>query len=94
MKDINKDLIQDENILKAYKTKYFLMGFIIGIVPYILLILLSEYSHTIPNLYPFKELIITIGICTATINAFILKSKVSKKCTEILAINKGAKINS
>lgn len=91
MKDINKDLLQDENILKSYQAKYFLIGFIIGIVPYILLIILSENTHTVANLMHFKELLMMIGICTAIINAFVLRSKVNKKCVEILKINKGAK---
>lgn len=94
MKDINNDLKQEETILKSYKTKYFFIGFLVGIIPYVLIIILFDYTKDLSKLYHFKEILITIGIATAFINAFILQGKIDKKCASILQINKGAKINS
>lgn len=94
MKNNNNDLKQEEINLKTYKTKYFLIGFIVGITPYIILLMSYEKFTTLSHLIHFKEILLTIGICTAFINAFILQSKINKRYAEILDINKGVKINS
>ncbi|MDE5630802.1 MAG: hypothetical protein K2G03_00445 [Bacilli bacterium] len=94
MKNNNNDLKHEEINLRAYKSIYFLIGFIVGIIPYIILLASFESFTTLNQLSQFKEILVTIGICTAFINAFILQSKINKKCAEILALNKGVKINS
>ena len=94
MKDINKDLKQDANILKFYKAKYFLVGFIAGIIPYVLIILLYDNYKPLANFLYFKEILLTIGICTAFINGFILQGKINKRLSTIFQINKGVKNNS
>lgn len=94
MKNNNNDLKQEEIKLTSYKAKYFLIGFVVGITPYIILLMTYEKFTTLTNFIHFKEILVTIGICTAFINAFILQSKIDKRYAEILEINKGAKINS
>lgn len=94
MKNNSNDLKQDAMNLKSYKAKYFLIGFIVGIIPYIILIMLFNNSITWTKLIYFKEILVIIGICTAFTNAFVLESKVNKRYAEILQINKGVKINS
>lgn len=84
MKDNNNDLKQDAINLKFYKAKYFLIGFIIGIIPYIILIMLYDNSSSLTNLLHFKKILVTTAICTAFINAFILQSKVNKRYIAIL----------
>ena len=78
MKDSNNDLKQDVNNLNTYKTKYFFIGFIIGIIPYIILIIVTNNFMKLPNLIYLKKVLIIIGICTAFINAFILQNKVNR----------------
>lgn len=94
MKNNNNDLKQDVINLKSFKAKFFLIGFIVGIIPYIILLAFFDNYKTLTHLIHFKEILVTIGICTAFINAFILQSKVNKRYAEILQINKGVKINS
>ncbi len=94
MKNNNNDLKQDEINLTAYKAKYFLIGFMVGITPYILLLMSYEKFTTLTQLVNFKEILVTMGICTAFINAFIFQKKINKRYAEILAINKDVKINS
>lgn len=94
MKNNNNDLKQEEINLKSYKAKYFLIGFIVGITPYIILLMSYERFTTFTQLIHFKEVLVTIGISTALINAFVLQNKVNKRYAEILIINKGVKINS
>lgn len=94
MKNNNNDLKQDVINLKSFKAKFFLIGFIVGIIPYVILLLSFENFQTLTHLIHFKGILVTIGICTAFINAFVLQSKVNKRYAEILQINKGVKINS
>lgn len=94
MKYINRDLKQEEINLKSYKIKYFFIGFLVGIIPYIIMTLICDYSYVASNLFHFKKILITIGIATALINGFILQGKINRKYLTLMQINKGAKINS
>ena len=64
--------------------KYLLIGFIIGIMPFIVLILISSnMSGSIDNIPKiFKNTIIIFGIATSLINAFIFKKMMVNKIKE------------
>ncbi len=66
------------------KSKYLLIGFIIGIIPFIIIMLvcsnISGSVETIPKI--FKNTIIVLGIITSVINAFIFKAMMINKIKE------------
>ena len=65
-------------------SKYLLIGFIIGIIPFIVIILISSnISGSIDNIPKiFKNTIIIFGIVISLINAFIFKNMMSNKLKE------------
>ena len=69
------------NNFEILKTKYFFIGLIVGIFPFlILLLILNQYS--ISNIY--KMTIIIISIIVSIINGYILKHNVNIKIKENL----------
>ena len=66
------------------KSKYLLMGFIIGIIPFIIIMLIcsnvSGSIDTMPKI--FKNTIIILGIITSITNAFIFKTMMLAKIKE------------
>lgn len=64
------------NNIDILKNKYFFIGFIVGIIPFIiLLIILSEYK----NFNSYKYVIIITSLITSLINGYILKINVLAK---------------
>ena len=65
-------------------SKYLLIGFIIGIIPFIVIILISSnISGSIDNIPKiFKNTIIIFGIVISLINAFIFNNMMSNKLKE------------
>ena len=65
-------------------SKYLLIGFIIGIIPFIVIILISSNISgsidSIPKI--FKNTIIIFGIAISLINAFIFKNMMTNKLKE------------
>lgn len=63
------------------KSKYMLVGFIVGIIPFMAIILISSNISgnvdTVPKV--FKDTIIIFGIITSFINAFVFKSMMLNK---------------
>lgn len=88
MKNNNNDFTTKTIDLKSYKNRYFFIGFLVGIIPYIILICI--YNAQTRNIGNLKEILFFVGIITASINAFILKDKATKKIMDTLNI-KGAK---
>lgn len=78
MKNINKD--QQQEIIH-YRAKFFFIGFIVGIVPYLIIILIFNQINQLNNLINFKETITIIGIITSLCNGLILQHKIAKKLT-------------
>lgn len=61
--------------IETSKNKYFLLGFILGITPFVLLLIIFNMFNE-PNTYNiFTQTILIAALFTATINAFILKHK-------------------
>lgn len=61
--------------IETSKNKYFLLGFILGITPFVLLLIIFNMFNA-PNTYNiFTQTILIAALFTATINAFILKHK-------------------
>lgn len=70
-----------DNNIEILKTKYFFIGLIVGIFPFlILLLILNQYS--ISNIY--KMTIIIISIVVSIMNGYILKHNVNTKIKESL----------
>lgn len=76
-----KQLKNDINTIESSKNKYFLLGFILGITPYIIILLITNiYSNGSFNI--FTQTILIAAFTTATINAFILKKKSYQRLIE------------
>lgn len=75
----NKDFRHKDNFIELKKSKYFLIGFIVGITPFILIlsimILKQGGIEHIPSI--FRNTLIIAGIITSIINSFVLKNMVS-----------------
>lgn len=80
MKDNNKEQQLKEEIIniEATKNKYFLIGFILGCVPFILMVLLIKYFYQY-ELYSLIQMILIMALITSITNAFILKNRVYKR---------------
>lgn len=64
------------NSIDILKNKYFFIGFIVGIIPFIiLLIILSGYK----NFNSYKYVIIIISLITSLLNGYILKTNALAK---------------
>lgn len=64
------------NNIDILKNKYFFIGFIVGIIPFIiLLIILSGYK----NFNSYKYVIIIISLIASLLNGYILKTNVLAK---------------
>lgn len=82
MKDNNRDKQYMEEIIYDTSRKYFIIGFIIGVIPFMILILILNNSTQISNIEHLKRIIPIIGIITAFINGWVLQYKVHKKLLE------------
>lgn len=78
MKNINKNNQQE---IIHYRTKFFFIGFIVGIIPYLIMILIFSQFNKFQQLVNFKETIVVIGIITSLCNGLILQHKIAKKIT-------------
>ncbi len=64
------------NNIDILKNKYFFIGFIVGIIPFIiLLIILSGYK----NFNSYKYVIIIISLIASLLNGYILKTNALAK---------------
>lgn len=67
------------NNIEILKNKYFFIGFIIGIIPFLILIaILTNYPYT----EKYKTMIVILSIITSLINGYILRYNVSLKVKE------------
>lgn len=77
----NKDFRHKDNLIEFKKSKFFLIGFIVGIIPFMLIlgimILKQGGIEHIPSI--FRNTLIIAGIITSLLNSFILKNMVSTK---------------
>jgi uncharacterized membrane protein YdjX (TVP38/TMEM64 family) len=74
---VNKDLIRkDIEKISQAKYKYFFMGIIISIIPYIIILLVINNSYGSNTL---RDMITLFGIITTIINAFSLSKMASDK---------------
>lgn len=76
----NKEYSHEE-IIKVNKTKYLFIGFIVGILPFILLISLLSIKEGGIEFVPsiLRDTVIIFGMITACINSFILKKMIINK---------------
>lgn len=79
MKDNSIDKHYMEEIIYEASKKYFILGFIIGIIPFVVLIMILNNSSQLSNIDHLKRIVPIIGIITAFINGWVLQYKVQKK---------------
>ncbi len=69
--------------IKRYKIKYFFIGFIVGIIPYsIIILIISNNNINIDNI--IRSMIAIVSISTGFINAIILSNVAYKKLLSFL----------
>lgn len=81
MKNNNVNLQQ--NWIKANQTKFFFLGFIVGIVPYCILIGGILKMERYQNLQHLLYILLFIGILTAIGNGFSLRNQFNKKVIQL-----------
>ena len=79
MKNSNVDKQYMRKIVNETSKKYFIIGFIVGIFPFMILILILNNANHLSNIEHLKEIVPIMGIITSLINGFILQYKVQKK---------------
>lgn len=80
--NIEKQLEKDTTYINTCKTKYFFIGFITGIIPFILIIIILNSLSNLTT--PFKESLVIVGLITAFINGLTLKRLSFIKLNELL----------
>ena len=75
----NKELQDKKSFISRKRSTYFFIGFLVGIIPFGVLILLISMSK---NMYAstqlFKNTLLIVGIVAAIANAFILRNRITK----------------
>ena len=70
-----------DNNIEIMKNKYFFIGFIVGIMPFVILLTMLSING-FPNI--FKMTLIVIALITATINGSILRYNIILKAKKSL----------
>lgn len=79
----NKDLQQAINNIENKKNKYYLIGFILGIMPYLFIIMFAKLINVSSS---FINILIVFAIITAFANAHILSNQIFKRLIEFFNI--------
>lgn len=76
--NMEQQLENDINIIETSKNKYFLIGFVLGCIPFIIIIIfLKTFSNN--DINALIEILIITALITAIINAFTLKQFVYQR---------------
>lgn len=70
-----------DNNIEIMKNKYFFIGFIVGIIPFVILLTMLSINR-FPNI--FKAALIIVALITATINGYILRYNIILKAKRSL----------
>lgn len=70
-----------DNSIEIMKNKYFFIGFIVGIMPFVILLTMLSINR-FPNI--FKLTLIVVALITATINGYILRYNIILKAKRSL----------
>lgn len=83
MKDnsIEQQLKTDIENIEAAKNKYFLFGFILGCIPFLLVIFILNISSK-NDISILQYTLLVASLITATVNAFILRSTTYSRLIE------------
>lgn len=83
MKDnsIEQQLKTDIENIEAAKNKYFLFGFILGCIPFLLVIIILNISSK-NDISILQYTLLVASLITATVNAFILRSTTYSRLRE------------
>ena len=68
-----------QSIIWEESKKYFIIGFIVGVIPFVIIIMILNSTNHISNIEHLKMVVPIMGIITAFVNGFILQYKVRKK---------------
>ena len=79
----NNDLQQIINNIENKKNKYYLIGFILGIIPYLFILVFAKIINISSS---FINVLIIFGIITAFVNAHILSNQIFKRLIEFFNI--------
>lgn len=76
----NKEYTRNQ-IKELNKTKYMFLGFIVGIMPFVIIMSILSLKEGGIEFIPaiLKETLLISGILTASINSFVLKNKILNK---------------
>ena len=75
----NIDLKEEINLIENKKNKYFIIGLILGFIPYLIILIVCNTLNVSTS---FKEILIIMGLITAIFNAYILSNQVFKRLIE------------
>ena len=70
-----------DNNIEIMKNTYFFIGFIVGIIPFVILLTMLSINR-FPNI--FKATLIIVALITATINGYILRYNIILKAKRSL----------
>lgn len=70
-----------DNNIEIMKNKYFFIGFIVGIIPFVILLTMLSINR-FPNI--FKATLIIVALITVTINGYILRYNIILKAKRSL----------
>lgn len=70
-----------DNNIEIMKNKYFFIGFIVGIIPFVI-VLTTLSTNRFPSI--FKMTLIIVALITATINGYILRYNIILKAKRSL----------
>ena len=79
----NNDLQQAINNIENKKSKYYLIGFILGIIPYLIIFIFAKLINISSS---FINILIIFAVITAFVNAHVLSNQIFKRLIEFFNI--------
>ena len=75
----NKDMQKKKSFISRKRNTYFFIGFLVGIIPFgVLILVLSTSKSMYASTQLFQNTLLIIGIVAAIANAFILRNRITK----------------
>ena len=75
----NKDMQNKKSFISRKRNAYFFIGFLVGIIPFgVLILILSASKNMYASTQLFQNTLLVIGILASIANAFILRNRITK----------------